>query len=250
MSMNWGVAIAVGSGASLDFLETAAIAYAVARSGYPREAIWGSVVGLGAVAVVAALFGTGLRRVPLYGLQIVIGAILLWFGSGWVKKGIRRQVEGKRAGWLADDPLTAEGIDLEVQTQRFSRLNFVVMAKSAALEAFEVAVIVITVGLASQAWTEALGAALAALLGSATLVLLLHRYLRHLPDVLIKLGTGILLCTLGTFWLGEGLGLEWWLGDGAIVAIATLYSLLVTLTIAWFRHANNSLNAQNDQSLT
>ncbi|MEO1147528.1 MAG: hypothetical protein AAFY26_18250 [Cyanobacteria bacterium J06638_22] len=173
--------------------------------------------------------------------------VLLWFGAGWVKKGVRRQVENKRAGWITDDPLEAEGIDLDAQPQQFSPLNFMVMTKSAALEAFEVAVIVVTIGLASQAWTEALGATLAALLSSIVLVALLHRYLRRVPDVLIKLATGILLCTLGTFWLGEGLGFEWWLGEWAILAIALVYSLLVTLTIYWLKRTNDHPNLQSKQ---
>ncbi|WP_416669237.1 COG4280 domain-containing protein [Egbenema bharatensis] len=231
MTINWSIGIAAGGGASLEFLETAAIAYAIARSGYVREAIWGSVAGLTSVAVVAGIFGTGLQLIPLQWLQIGIGAILLWFGWGWVKKAVVRQVEGKRAGWLGDDPLDAEGIALHSQSQGFNVLNFVVMTKSAALEALEVAVIVITLGLASQAWAEALIATLLALVASIVLVLLLHPHLLKLPDVLIKLGTGILLCGLGTFWLGEGLGLEWWFGDLAIVAIVALYSLFATLAI-------------------
>jgi uncharacterized membrane protein len=231
MTVNWSIGIAVGGSASLEFLETAAIAYAIARSGYVREAILGSVTGLTAIAVVAGIFGTGLQFVPLHWLQIGIGAILLWFGWGWVKKAVSRQVEGTRAGWLGDDPLEAEGIVLNAQSQGFSVLNFVVMTKSAALEALEVAVIVVTLGLASQAWAEAFIATLLALLVSIVLVALLHPYLLKLPDVFIKLGTGILLCALGTFWLGEGFGLEWWFGDLAIVAIVALYSLFATLAI-------------------
>jgi uncharacterized membrane protein len=233
--VNWSIVLAAGGSASLEFLETAAIAYAIARSGYRREAIWGSIVGLAGVALAAAAFGTSLQFVPLQALQIGIGVLLLWFGWGWVKKAVWRQVQGKRAGWIADDPLTTEGIVLNEQQSGFNYLNFLVMTKSAALEAFEVAVVVITLGLVSQAWYEALGATLLSLLSSIVLVAFLHRYLLNVPDVFIKLGAGILLCTLGTFWLGEGSGWEWWFGEWAIIAIAALYSLFATLTIIWFR---------------
>jgi Ca2+/H+ antiporter, TMEM165/GDT1 family len=229
--MNWSVFLAVGGSASIEFLETAAIAYAIARSGYLREALWGSIVGITVVAGVAGVFGTGLQNIPLHWLQIGIGTVLLWFGWGWIKKSVRRQIQGRRAGWIADDPLTAEGIALDAQSQGFSTLNFLIMTKSAALEAFEVAVVVITLGLGSGEWFEALGATGLALLTSIVLVAVLHRYLLKVPDVLIKLGAGLLLCTLGTFWLGEGWGLKWWFGDGAIVAIAALYGFLVAVVI-------------------
>jgi uncharacterized membrane protein len=207
-----------------------------------REAILGSIAGLVAIALLASICGTGLQFIPLEGLQLLIGAVLLWFGWGWSQKAVIRQAQGKRASWIGDDPLGAEDIALEAHTQGFSTLNFLIMTKSAMLEALEIAVIVITLGLASQAWTEVLFATLLALLFAIVLVALLHPYLLNLPDVLIKLGTGILLCALGTFWLGEGLGLEWWFGDLAIIAIALLYSLLATLAMAWLKANQQSDN--------
>ncbi|PSB16224.1 hypothetical protein C7B61_05185 [filamentous cyanobacterium CCP1] len=236
--MNWSIFLTALSSASIEFLETAAIAYAIARSGYGREAIWGSITGLSLVAVAAIGLGAGLQSIPLHWLQLFIGMVLLWFGWGWITKSIRRQVQGKRAGWIDSDPLTAEGISLETSEAQhsFSRLNFLIMTKSAALEALEVALIVITLGLASGNWTEAIGATVLALLGSLGLVVLLHPYLVKLPEVLIKLGAGVLLCALGTFWLGEGAGLNWWFGDLAVLAIVAFYSLLVTLTIGFKQH--------------
>ncbi|MEM8546183.1 MAG: hypothetical protein AAGF66_19580 [Cyanobacteria bacterium P01_H01_bin.119] len=235
--MNWNVALATGGSASLEFLETAVIAYAIARSGYKREAIAGCIVGLSVVALAAIALGTNLQVIPLHWLQIITGAILLWFGWGWAKKAVQRQVNGRRAGWLDNDPLTAEAISLETAQQGFSTTNFLVMAKSAALEAFEIAVIVMTLGLASGAWYEALSAVGLAFVGSVMLVIVLHAYLLKVPDVMIKLGTGILLSALGTFWLGEGWGLEWPLGDWAILGLLGLYSLIAVLAIFWLGHS-------------
>lgn len=238
--MNWSIVLAAGGSTSLEFLETAAIAYAISRSGYQQEAIWGSIVGLTGVTLAAVAFRTSLQFVPLQALQIGIGVLLLWFGWGWTKKAVLRLVQGKRAGWIADDPLATEGIVLNAQQSGFNYLNFLMMTKSAALEAFEVAIVVITLGLVSQAWYEVLGATLLSLLLSIVLVAFLHRYLLNVPDVFIKLGAGILLCTLGTFWLGEGAGLAWWFGEWAIVAIASLYSLFATLTVICLRFYQQS----------
>ncbi|MEM8639738.1 MAG: hypothetical protein AAGG51_13115 [Cyanobacteria bacterium P01_G01_bin.54] len=239
--MNWNVIIAAGGSASLEFLETAVIAYAIARSGYQREAIAGCIVGLSVVALAAIALGTNIQVIPLQWLQIATGAILLWFGWGWAKKAVQRQAKGRRAGWLNDDPLAAEEIVLETEEQPgFNTANFIVMAKSAALEAFEIAIIAITLGIASHAWLEILGAVGLAFLGSIVLVVALHAYLLKVPDVLIKLGTGILLSALGTFWLGEGWGWDWYGGDWAILGLLSLYSLIAVLAIFWLKRSMNN----------
>lgn len=231
-TMNTGVFVTVLSGAGVEFFETAAIAYAVARSGYAREAIWGTVSGVGIVAVSAALVGTGLKLIPLHLLQIAIGLVLLWFGWGWYKKSILRQASHRRAGWITD-PLEAEGIHLESRNRRFSHVNFIVMFKSAALETLEVALVVLPLGLASGAWAEALSATGIALLFTLLLVAVLHGYLVKVPEVLLKLGAGILLLSYGTFWLGEGLGFDWWLGDWMLLILFGIYSLVSVLAIRW-----------------
>ncbi len=108
------------------------------------------------------------------------------------------------------------------------------MSKSSALEAFELAVIIITLGIASNAWYEILGAVGLTFIASVVVVLALHTYLLKVPDVLIKLGTGILLLSLGTFWLGEGLGWDWY-GDWSILGLLGLYSLIAALSLFWIR---------------
>ncbi|MGD1937808.1 MAG: COG4280 domain-containing protein [Cyanophyceae cyanobacterium] len=244
--MNWNVAIAAGGSASLDFLEIVVIAYAIARSGYKREAIAGCIVGISIVAIAAIALGTNIQMIPLHWLQMVTGAVLVWFGGGWAKKAVKRQVRGRRAGWMDGDPLAAEAISLDMDQQGFSVGNFVVMAKSAALEAFELAVIAITLGIASNAWYEILGAISLTFIGSIVVVLALHTYLLKVPDVMLKLSTGILLLSLGTFWLGEGLGWDWWYEDWAILGLLGLYSLLAALSILWLkRNANNDAGLVN-----
>jgi len=232
--MNVGVFVGVLGGASVEFFETAAIAYAIARSGYQREAFWGTVTGLALVGLATAVLGTGLQFIPLRWLQVVIGVVLLWFGWGWVKKSVLRQAKGQRAGWVSD-PLTSEGIALDYSSRGFSRLNFIIMTKSSALEALEVAIVVITLGLPSRAWIEAeLGVVLALLL-TVAVVVILHGHLLKLPEVLIKLGAGIILMAFGTFWLGEGVGLNWLFGDWFLLVLIGLYGLICFLAIRWLQ---------------
>jgi len=232
--VNIGVFVSVASAASVEFFETAAIAYAIASSGYKQEAYWGTLSGLFLVGVATAILRTGLQIIPLYLLQIIIGLSLLWFGWGWVKKSVLRQVKGKRAGWIAD-PLTSEGISLETNHQGFSKINFLLMTKSSALEALEVAIVVITFGLASGAWNEALLGALLALFLTVIVVALLHGYLVKVPEVLIKLSAGIMLISFGTFWLGEGIGFHWPLGDFTLLLLVGFYVLICFLVIEWLK---------------
>ncbi len=232
--MNSGVFVTVLGGASVEFFETAAIAYAIARSGYPREAVWGTITGLIAVGVAAAFLGAGLQVIPLYLLQIMIGIVLIWFGWGWYKKAILRQANHKRAGWIVD-PLEGEGIHLEQQQRRFSRLNFAIMFKSSALETLEVVLVALPLALASGAWTEALEGTVLALLLTVAVVLALHGHLVKVPDVLLKLSAGVLLLSYGTFWLGEGLGFNWFIGDWMLLILIGIYTLFSILVILWLQ---------------
>ncbi|QKQ73159.1 COG4280 domain-containing protein [Nostoc sp. TCL240-02] len=220
--MNVGIFVASLGSASVEFFETAAIAYAIFRSGYPREAIWGTITGLMGVGIVSALMGTGLQYIPIRILQVAIGLVLLWFGWGWYKKSILRQARHKRAGWITN-PLESEGIALETKRNQFSQLNFLVMTKSAAIEALEVALVVITLGLASGTWIEAIAGAGLALLLTVAVVAMLHGYLLTVPDVWLKLSAGVMLLSYGTFWLAEGLGFASPLGEFALPILIGFY---------------------------
>lgn len=234
--MNWSIFLAALGSTSIEFLEVVAIAYAIGSSGYVREAVWGSIVGLIAVLSVAIALGTGLQFLPLQPLQIIIGALLLWFGWGWANKSVRRLATGRRAGWIDDRVLEKEGIVLEQESTGFSKLNFLIMTKSVALEALEIVVIVMTLGLATSAWSEAIAATGLALLLSLVLVVFLHPYLVKLPEVLIKLGAGIMLSAMGTFWLGEGMGVEFPFDEFSILILMTLYTLTAGISVYWFKN--------------
>ena len=208
ISLNPGIFISAALSSGIEFLEIVAIAYALSSTGYRREALFGSVTGIVAVTLAAALLGPALVLFPLRWLQVAAGLVLIYFGWKWIKKSVIRQAVGKRAGWI-DNPLKNRSLETDRTKPGFSYLNFVVMTKCAALETFEVALIVITIGLSSRAWLEALSGASIALAITIALVISLHGYLKRLPDVFMKLGAGLMLLSLGTFWLLEGLGFKW-----------------------------------------
>jgi len=210
-------------GTGVEFLEIVAIAYTFGRSGYVREAIWGTVAGLVTISVCAALLGPALRLIPLRPVQIFAGIILLYFGWKWVRKSVIRQAAGKRADWI-DDPVHGQQLASAEHNLKFDYGTFVVMFKSTALETFEVALIVTTLALGAKAWRESILGAFTALFITIGTVLLLHGHLRKVPDVMLKLGAGILLITFGTFWFGEGVGIKWPLEDLSLLFLALFYT--------------------------
>src|SRR2546422_9080863 len=85
----------------------------------------------------------------------------------------------------------------------------------------EVAFIVITFGLSAATSTVSrssgiASAVLGALLAGLLVILvgaLVRAPLANVPENTLKFVVGIMLTTFGTFWLGEGFGVEWPLSD-------------------------------------
>jgi len=63
MNVNWQISIAAMGGAAIDFLEIAVIAYAIARSGYPREAIAAIVAAYSGLIAIGWLLRRNLSEV-------------------------------------------------------------------------------------------------------------------------------------------------------------------------------------------
>jgi uncharacterized membrane protein len=59
--------------------------------------------------------------------------------------------------------------------------------------------------------------------------------LRRLPDVFLKLGAGLMLLTLGTFWLFEGLGFKWPIGELSALPLFCLFLLSSWIAIQLVR---------------
>jgi len=56
------------------------------------------------------------------------------------------------------------------------------------------------------------------------------------PENILKFGVGLMLVTFGTFWAGEGVGIDWPAGDAAI-AILLLGYLVAALAGTWLVRA-------------
>ncbi len=205
--MNLQVFIASMAGTAVEFLETAVIAYALARTGSVMEAIIGTVLGNLIIALPAYFAWPWLARIPIHLFQCAVGALLLWLGGSWLDKSVRRKRYNQRAGWVVN-PMRAFPDNGGTGRTRFSAFAALIMTKSAALEAFEICMIVSALAVASQAWGSALAGMAVALLATGGLVMALKGKVQSVPEVDFKLWTGALLSMIGLWWLYEG-AMKW-----------------------------------------
>ena len=214
----------------VEAVEALTIVLAVGVTRQWRSTIYGALSGLLVLAVLVAVFGTAIvLYVPLGALRIVIGSLLLIYGLQWTCKAILRaagamakhdeaRIYAAEVGRLkAEAPVPASGVD---------GVSFAVAFKGVLLEGLEVAFIVITLGTSSgHLAAAAIGALLACLLVLAAGAVV-HRPLSQVPENGLKYAVGIMLITFGTFWAGEGVGIEWPAGDATLLVLAIGYALL------------------------
>src|SRR5262249_55426883 len=84
-------------------------------------------------------------------------------------------------------------------------------------------------------WT-ALGAGLALLLVIAIGVVV-HAPLQRVPENLLKYVVGIMLASFGTFWGGEGIGINWPLQDAFLIVLVAFYLAVTGALILWLRRS-------------
>lgn len=208
-----------------------------------------TLVGTGAAALIlvaiVAVFGLALKDIPLAPLRIVVGTFLLIFGLQWLRKAILRwggviayhdeaRIYAREVQELRGEAVATTGIDWQA---------FVVAFKGVLLEGLEAVFIVVTFGL--SAGTKTLlgfsGVGLAAVGGAVALVvvvtaaLIAHKPLSSVPENTMKAAVGLLLGAFGTFWAGEGVGIEWPLGEASILLLLVFYALLLWALVARLR---------------
>jgi uncharacterized membrane protein len=179
------------------------------------------------VVLVAAL-GPALEAVPIDLLRLVVGSLLLVFGLQWLRKAILRasgfkvlhdeeEAFAEEVAAAREAGRAAHGVD---------RYALVISFKSTLLEGMEVAFIVITLGANQGATGIAAAGAVAALVVVVIVGALVRHPLSRVPENTLKFAVGVMLTSFGTFWAGEGVGIDW---PGKETALAAL----IVLTIAW-----------------
>jgi uncharacterized membrane protein len=211
---------------AVEMVEALTIVLAVGVTRGWRTALTGTLTAFVALAAIVAVFGPALKHIPIDGLRLVVGALLLVFGLQWLRKAILR-ASGFKALHDEDAIFQREVADMEAHATDW--YGFVLSFKGVFLEGLEVAFIVVSFG-GGQKGHYLLGVigAAAAFVVVATVGALVHRPLSRVPENTMKFVVGVMLTTFGIFWGSEGAGIGWPAGDAALLGV-----LAFVLVSAW-----------------
>jgi Ca2+/H+ antiporter, TMEM165/GDT1 family len=222
----------------VEFVEALTVVLAVGTVRGWRPALAGTGLALAVLAALVLALGPALQRIPLDAVQLAVGLLLLLFGMRWLRKAILRAAGAiplhdetaafaKETAALAQGPRGAIGAwDAVAVTTSF---------KIVMLEGIEVVFIVVAIGAAGGLIVPASLGALAALIVVVLLGVALHRPLAQIPENALKFAVGVLLTAFGTFWLGEGIGVEWPGADWSILALVAAFLIAAVLTVPMCR---------------
>ncbi|MDQ6795194.1 MAG: hypothetical protein M3067_10340 [Chloroflexota bacterium] len=213
----------------VEFVEALTIVLAVGVTRQWRSTLIGVVAAVAVLVVLIGVFGSALvLLVPIGVLRVVVGGFLVIYGLQWLVKAILRAAGAKSKhdeAAIYQAEIAAMREEPPVPTAGMDWISFTVAFKGVLLEGLEVAFIVVTFGAsAGQLGPAALGAAVAGILVLGVGVAV-HRPLARVPENGLKFVVGLMLTTFGTFWAGEGVGVEWVASDGTLVALLVIFTV-------------------------
>jgi len=222
---------------AVEMVETLTIVLALGVTRGWRAPLQGAVAALAVLVVIVALLGPVLETVPIDLLRLVVGSLLLVFGLQWLRKAILR-ASGHKAVHDEEAAFAAEVAAARAAgrpSAGVDRYALVISFKSTLLEGMEVAFIVITLGTNQGATSIAAAGAVAAFVVIVIVGVLVRHPLSRVPENTLKFTVGVMLTSFGTFWAGEGAGVDW-PGDeaslGVLIALTLAWSLLFTRVLA------------------
>jgi uncharacterized membrane protein len=209
-----------------------------------RSALIGMASAIVVLAVVVGVLGPAVSAIPLRGLRVVVGGLLLVFGLQWLRKAVLR-AGGRKA--LHDE---AQIFLNEVASARTATAQqrwivtdwyaFTLSFKGVLLEGLEVAFIVLTFGSNQRDIPLAAIAAAAAVVVVAGAGIAIRAPLARVPENTMKFVVGVMLTSFGTFWGAEGAGTSWPGSDAALLVIVPAVALFGLGLAGWLRRSNPS----------
>jgi len=204
---------------TVEVIEMVIIVVGVGATRGWRSTIVGSAGGFAVLAVLVVGLGAALVAIPIGILRLVIGTLLLAFGIQWYRKGVMRVAARGFAG-VAGIPVTEEA---EWAGAGMDWTAFALAFKGVLLEGLEIAIIVVSFGVAAKELGLAAVGGISALVLIGGIGLALRGPVTRIPRSVLQLIVGVMLTTFGSFWALEGLGVNWPAGDGAIPGLLVWY---------------------------
>ncbi len=228
------VGLAVFAACAVEMVEALTIVLAAGLTRGWRSALEGSALAVLVLAAILAAVGPALiHLIPMSVLRVVVGSLLLVLGLQWLGKAILRAsghkalrdevaIYKREVTRLSGLPLRDSGRDAA---------GFVISFKGVFLEGLEVVMIVLTLGLSSGNLGVAVIGAGSAVVLVGIVGAVLARQLSEVPENSMKMGVGLMLVTFGTFWGGEGAGLQWPGADLALFGLLALYGVTAWVAV-------------------
>ncbi len=231
--------VAVFLACMVEAVEAATIVLAAGTGRDWRSATTGMLAALAALALFVGVLGPALSFVPLRGLRLVVGSLLLIFGLQWLRKAILR-ASGHKALHDEDEIYRREvAAAASATSRRFGSVpdwyGFTLSFKGVLLEGLEVAFIVLTFGSNARDVPLAVVAAAAAAVIVAAAGVAVRGPLSRVPENAMKLTVGIMLTAFGTFWGAEGAGARWPGADAALLVLVPAIAVFALALIALAR---------------
>ncbi|MCU1493995.1 MAG: putative rane protein [Acidimicrobiaceae bacterium] len=254
--------LAVFGASAVEMVEALTIVVASGTTRGWRSALEGTAVAVVVLAVIVGAVGVPLIHiVPINVLRVIIGALLLVLGLGWMRKAILRS-SGHKA--IHDEDAiyakTVEALSVTgeatgdslpaAQGKRRDAVGFVVAFKGVFLEGMEVVLIVLSLGSSSHRLGLASLAAGAAVLIVGLVGVVVARQLSEVPENAMKMSVGVMLTSFGVFWTGEGAGVHWPGSDVAILVLIAFFAAVTAIAIPLMRRALPGAKAERENRMT
>ena len=225
----------------VEAVEALTIVLAAGTSRDWRSAITGVVAGVAVLALVVAVLGPAVTAIPLGGLRLVVGGLLLIFGLQWLRKAILR-ASGLKAlhdedAIYATELVAAQAAPVGRRGMVADWYSFTLSFKGVVLEGLEVVFIALTFGANQQNILLAAVAALAAVLVVTIAGIAVRAPLARVPENTMKFVVGIMLTSFGMFWGAEGAGAVWPGADAALLVVVPAVAVFALALAAVLRRA-------------
>jgi uncharacterized membrane protein len=229
--MNTGlVATATFLAASVEWVEALTIVLAVGMFKSWRTALLATCAALGVLIILVLVFGFAITSYVSIALaRTLVGVGLLLFGLGWLYKAILRST-GLKA--MHDEAEAYAEAREELMTHGHA---FGTAFGGVFLEGLEVVFIVVALGGLNNL-SAAMTGALASLVIVVAVGVFVRQPLTRVPENAVKYAVGVMLTSFGTFFSGEGLGVEWWHGDLALLFLIVGYGAASLILVQYLRH--------------